>query len=163
MFNHTVKQYCRTPDIVVMAASVHQDVCLFKTPWLNSLVCTMSCRCVTAIVVVVVVQFLRFVRQIGEGSVTVEDRAGKQLADKAQAREAQNWASSFTQVRTLTNLIKRACAACSHLSSCCLVRIKTSRRTPLPCASKCCIVTNNNLCYNVMYYNTYNVISLFFK
>ncbi|XP_060777594.1 peroxisomal biogenesis factor 5 isoform X2 [Neoarius graeffei] len=43
-------------------------------------------------------QFLRFVRQIGEGSVTVEDRAGKQLADKAQAREAQNWASSFTQV-----------------------------------------------------------------
>ncbi|XP_060777593.1 peroxisomal biogenesis factor 5 isoform X1 [Neoarius graeffei] len=42
-------------------------------------------------------QFLRFVRQIGEGSVTVEDRAGKQLADKAQAREAQNWASSFTQ------------------------------------------------------------------
>ncbi|MCJ8728864.1 hypothetical protein PDJAM_G00008980 [Pangasius djambal] len=43
-------------------------------------------------------EFLRFVRQIGEGSVTVEDRAGKQLADKAQAREAQNWASSFTQV-----------------------------------------------------------------
>ncbi|TSR75259.1 Peroxisomal targeting signal 1 receptor [Bagarius yarrelli] len=42
-------------------------------------------------------EFLRFVRQIGEGSVTVEDRAGKQLADKAQAREAQNWASSFTQ------------------------------------------------------------------
>ncbi|KAF5904442.1 peroxisomal biogenesis factor 5 isoform X1, partial [Clarias magur] len=43
-------------------------------------------------------EFLRFVRQIGEGSVTVEDRAGKQLADKAQAKEAQNWASSFTQV-----------------------------------------------------------------
>ncbi|XP_026795954.3 peroxisomal biogenesis factor 5 isoform X2 [Pangasianodon hypophthalmus] len=43
-------------------------------------------------------EFLRFVRQIGEGSVTVEDRAGKQLADKAQAREAQNWASSFTKV-----------------------------------------------------------------
>ncbi|KAF7708290.1 peroxisomal biogenesis factor 5 isoform X1 [Silurus meridionalis] len=43
-------------------------------------------------------QFLQFVRQIGEGSVTVEDRAGKQLADKAQAREAQNWASSFTKV-----------------------------------------------------------------
>ncbi|XP_060726615.1 peroxisomal biogenesis factor 5 isoform X3 [Tachysurus vachellii] len=43
-------------------------------------------------------EFLRFVRQIGEGSVAVEDRAGKQLADKAQAREAQNWASSFTQV-----------------------------------------------------------------
>ncbi|GAA6080671.1 peroxisomal biogenesis factor 5 isoform X1 [Tachysurus ichikawai] len=42
-------------------------------------------------------EFLRFVRQIGEGSVAVEDRAGKQLADKAQAREAQNWASSFTQ------------------------------------------------------------------
>lgn len=67
----------------------------------------MTCRCVTAVVVVVVVvQFLRFVRQIGEGSVTVEDRAGKQLADKAQAREAQNWASSFTQVRALTNLTK---------------------------------------------------------
>ncbi|KAG7335815.1 hypothetical protein KOW79_000508 [Hemibagrus wyckioides] len=43
-------------------------------------------------------EFLQFVRQIGEGSVTVEDRAGKQLADKAQAREAQNWVSSFTQV-----------------------------------------------------------------
>ncbi|KAK3551120.1 hypothetical protein QTP70_014012 [Hemibagrus guttatus] len=43
-------------------------------------------------------EFLRFVRQIGEGSVTVEDRAGKQLADKAQAREAQKWASSFTKV-----------------------------------------------------------------
>lgn len=66
---------------------------------------TTSCRCVTAtvVVVVIIVQFLRFVRQIGEGSVTVEDRAGKQLTDKAQAREAQNWASSFTQVRALTS------------------------------------------------------------
>ncbi|XP_036451108.1 peroxisomal biogenesis factor 5 isoform X1 [Colossoma macropomum] len=43
-------------------------------------------------------EFLRFIRQIGEGSVTVEDRAGKQLTDRAQAREAHNWASSFTQV-----------------------------------------------------------------
>ncbi|XP_036451157.1 peroxisomal biogenesis factor 5 isoform X3 [Colossoma macropomum] len=42
-------------------------------------------------------EFLRFIRQIGEGSVTVEDRAGKQLTDRAQAREAHNWASSFTQ------------------------------------------------------------------
>ncbi|XP_037393018.1 peroxisomal biogenesis factor 5 isoform X2 [Pygocentrus nattereri] len=43
-------------------------------------------------------EFLRFIRQIGEGSVTVEDRAGKQLTDRAQAREAHNWASGFTQV-----------------------------------------------------------------
>ncbi|XP_066539831.1 peroxisomal biogenesis factor 5 isoform X2 [Hoplias malabaricus] len=43
-------------------------------------------------------EFLRFIRQIGEGSVTVEDRAGKQLTDKEQAREAHTWASSFTQV-----------------------------------------------------------------
>lgn len=71
---------------------------MFNKSSLNSPVCTTSCRRVTAIVVVIV-QFLRFVRQIGEGSVTVEDRAGKQLADKAQARDAQNWASSFTQVR----------------------------------------------------------------
>ncbi|XP_066539830.1 peroxisomal biogenesis factor 5 isoform X1 [Hoplias malabaricus] len=42
-------------------------------------------------------EFLRFIRQIGEGSVTVEDRAGKQLTDKEQAREAHTWASSFTQ------------------------------------------------------------------
>lgn len=124
---------------IVMATSVYQDVCLFNTSWLNSLVCATSCRRVTAIIIVVIVQFLRFVRQIGEGSVTVEDRAGKQLADKAQAREAQNWASSFTQVRALSKLIKRACAACSHSSSCCLVWIKAIRRSPLPCAS----VTSN--------------------
>uniref|UniRef100_H2TK65 Peroxisomal targeting signal 1 receptor n=1 Tax=Takifugu rubripes TaxID=31033 RepID=H2TK65_TAKRU len=43
-------------------------------------------------------EFLRFVRQIGEGSVTVENRADKQLTDKAQAAEAQNWASNFHQV-----------------------------------------------------------------
>uniref|UniRef100_A0A4W4FLQ0 Peroxisomal targeting signal 1 receptor n=1 Tax=Electrophorus electricus TaxID=8005 RepID=A0A4W4FLQ0_ELEEL len=43
-------------------------------------------------------EFLRFIRQIGEGSVTVEDRTGRQLSDKAQAKEAHNWASSFTQV-----------------------------------------------------------------
>ncbi|XP_056901923.1 LOW QUALITY PROTEIN: peroxisomal biogenesis factor 5 [Takifugu flavidus] len=42
-------------------------------------------------------EFLRFVRQIGEGSVTVENRADKQLTDKAQAAEAQNWASNFHQ------------------------------------------------------------------
>ncbi|KAG9275997.1 peroxisomal biogenesis factor 5 isoform X1 [Astyanax mexicanus] len=42
-------------------------------------------------------EFLRFIRQIGEGSVTVEDRAGKQLTDREQAREAHNWASSFSQ------------------------------------------------------------------
>uniref|UniRef100_A0A4W4FLI2 Peroxisomal targeting signal 1 receptor n=1 Tax=Electrophorus electricus TaxID=8005 RepID=A0A4W4FLI2_ELEEL len=46
-------------------------------------------------------EFLRFIRQIGEGSVTVEDRTGRQLSDKAQAKEAHNWASSFTQVRAL--------------------------------------------------------------
>ncbi|XP_076827035.1 peroxisomal biogenesis factor 5 isoform X2 [Brachyhypopomus gauderio] len=43
-------------------------------------------------------EFLRFIRQIGEGSVTVEDRAGRQLSDKAQATEANKWASTFTQV-----------------------------------------------------------------
>uniref|UniRef100_A0A3B3ZTH9 Peroxisomal targeting signal 1 receptor n=1 Tax=Periophthalmus magnuspinnatus TaxID=409849 RepID=A0A3B3ZTH9_9GOBI len=43
-------------------------------------------------------EFLRFVRQIGEGSVTVESSTDKQLTDKAQAQEAQNWASSFNQV-----------------------------------------------------------------
>uniref|UniRef100_A0A8C7T0T6 Peroxisomal targeting signal 1 receptor n=1 Tax=Oncorhynchus mykiss TaxID=8022 RepID=A0A8C7T0T6_ONCMY len=36
--------------------------------------------------------------QIGEGSVTVEDRAGKQHTDRAQAKEAQNWASNLNQV-----------------------------------------------------------------
>ncbi|XP_062848795.1 peroxisomal biogenesis factor 5 isoform X2 [Trichomycterus rosablanca] len=40
---------------------------------------------------------LQNTEQIGEGSVTVEDKAGKQLSDKAQANEAQNWVSSFTQ------------------------------------------------------------------
>ncbi|XP_052003219.1 peroxisomal targeting signal 1 receptor-like isoform X2 [Xyrauchen texanus] len=43
-------------------------------------------------------EFLRFIRQIGEGSVTVEDRTGKELTDKAQAMEAQHWASSLNQV-----------------------------------------------------------------
>nr|XP_009290364.1 peroxisomal biogenesis factor 5 isoform X1 [Danio rerio] len=42
--------------------------------------------------------FLRFIRQIGEGSVTVEDRAGKEHTDKAQAKEAEHWASSLNQV-----------------------------------------------------------------
>nr|XP_043890326.1 peroxisomal biogenesis factor 5 isoform X5 [Solea senegalensis] len=42
-------------------------------------------------------EFLRFVRQIGEGSVTVESRADRQLTDKAQAVEAQNWASNLNQ------------------------------------------------------------------
>ncbi|XP_012676754.2 peroxisomal biogenesis factor 5 isoform X2 [Clupea harengus] len=43
-------------------------------------------------------EFLRFIRQIGEGSVTVEDSTGKQDTDKAQAKEAQRWASSLNQV-----------------------------------------------------------------
>ncbi|XP_063054905.1 peroxisomal biogenesis factor 5 isoform X1 [Engraulis encrasicolus] len=43
-------------------------------------------------------EFLRFIRQIGEGSVTVEDSAGKQSTDKAQAQEAERWASSLNQV-----------------------------------------------------------------
>ncbi|XP_058602853.1 peroxisomal biogenesis factor 5 isoform X1 [Onychostoma macrolepis] len=43
-------------------------------------------------------EFLRFIRQIGEGSVTVEDRAGKENTDKAQAKEAQHWASGINQV-----------------------------------------------------------------
>uniref|UniRef100_A0A3Q3E5J7 Peroxisomal targeting signal 1 receptor n=1 Tax=Hippocampus comes TaxID=109280 RepID=A0A3Q3E5J7_HIPCM len=43
-------------------------------------------------------EFLRFVRQIGEGSVTVESMTDKQLTDKAQAEEAHNWASNLKQV-----------------------------------------------------------------
>ncbi|KAJ8289875.1 hypothetical protein GJAV_G00006300 [Gymnothorax javanicus] len=43
-------------------------------------------------------EFLRFIRQIGEGSVTVEDRAGKLNTDRAQAKEAQHWASNVNQV-----------------------------------------------------------------
>ncbi|XP_040900126.1 peroxisomal biogenesis factor 5 isoform X1 [Toxotes jaculatrix] len=43
-------------------------------------------------------EFLRFIRQIGEGSVTVESRTDRQLTDKAQAEEAQNWASNLNQV-----------------------------------------------------------------
>ncbi|KAG1947789.1 peroxisomal biogenesis factor 5 isoform X1 [Pimephales promelas] len=43
-------------------------------------------------------EFLRFIRQIGDGSVTVEDRARKEHTDKAQAKEAQHWASSLNQV-----------------------------------------------------------------
>ncbi|XP_064165658.1 peroxisomal biogenesis factor 5 isoform X1 [Anguilla rostrata] len=42
-------------------------------------------------------EFLRFIRQIGEGSVTVEDRAGKLNTDRAQAKEAQHWASNINQ------------------------------------------------------------------
>ncbi|XP_077065934.1 peroxisomal biogenesis factor 5 isoform X1 [Siphateles boraxobius] len=42
-------------------------------------------------------EFLRFIRQIGDGSVTVEDRAGKEHTDKAKATEAQHWASSLNQ------------------------------------------------------------------
>jgi len=33
--------------------------------------------------------------------VTVEDRARKEHSDKAQAKEAQHWASSLNQVRAL--------------------------------------------------------------
>ncbi|KAM9723544.1 peroxisomal biogenesis factor 5 isoform 1-T1 [Menidia menidia] len=47
-------------------------------------------------------EFLRFIRQIGEGSVTVESRTDKQLTDKAQAAEAQNWASNLNQFLTET-------------------------------------------------------------
>uniref|UniRef100_A0A7N8XH23 Peroxisomal targeting signal 1 receptor n=1 Tax=Mastacembelus armatus TaxID=205130 RepID=A0A7N8XH23_9TELE len=47
-------------------------------------------------------EFLRFIRQIGEGSVTVESRTDKQLTDKAQAEEAQNWASNLNQFLTET-------------------------------------------------------------
>ncbi|XP_077432504.1 peroxisomal biogenesis factor 5 isoform X1 [Vanacampus margaritifer] len=42
-------------------------------------------------------EFLRFIRQIGEGSVTVESRTDRQLTDKAQAEEAHNWASNLNQ------------------------------------------------------------------
>ncbi|XP_044064864.1 peroxisomal biogenesis factor 5 isoform X1 [Siniperca chuatsi] len=47
-------------------------------------------------------EFLQFIRQIGEGSVTVESRTDKQLTDKAQAEEAQNWASNLNQFLTET-------------------------------------------------------------
>ncbi|XP_061770839.1 peroxisomal biogenesis factor 5 isoform X2 [Nerophis ophidion] len=43
-------------------------------------------------------EFLRFIRQIGEGSVTVENRTDKQLTDKVQAEEANHWASKLNQV-----------------------------------------------------------------
>ncbi|CAL8289710.1 unnamed protein product [Merluccius merluccius] len=43
-------------------------------------------------------EFLRFIRQIGEGSVTVENKADKQHTDKAEAKEAQHWASNLNQV-----------------------------------------------------------------
>ncbi|XP_048882078.1 peroxisomal biogenesis factor 5 isoform X2 [Brienomyrus brachyistius] len=43
-------------------------------------------------------EFLRFIRQIGEGSVTVEDRAGREHADRAQAQLAQHWATKINQV-----------------------------------------------------------------
>ncbi|XP_063734363.1 peroxisomal biogenesis factor 5 isoform X2 [Eleginops maclovinus] len=43
-------------------------------------------------------EFLRFIRQIGEGSVTVENMTDKQLKDRAQAEEAQSWASNLNQV-----------------------------------------------------------------
>ncbi|KAK1895690.1 Peroxisomal targeting signal 1 receptor [Dissostichus eleginoides] len=42
-------------------------------------------------------EFLRFIRQIGEGSVTVENMTDKQLRDRAQAEEAQSWASHLNQ------------------------------------------------------------------
>ncbi|XP_018587575.1 peroxisomal biogenesis factor 5 isoform X2 [Scleropages formosus] len=43
-------------------------------------------------------EFLRFIRQIGEGTVTVEDRAGKLQTDRAQAQVAEQWASNINQV-----------------------------------------------------------------
>ncbi|XP_023651401.2 peroxisomal biogenesis factor 5 isoform X3 [Paramormyrops kingsleyae] len=42
-------------------------------------------------------EFLRFIRQIGEGSVTVEDRAGREHTDRAQAQLAQHWATKINQ------------------------------------------------------------------
>ncbi|KAJ4923179.1 hypothetical protein JOQ06_022707 [Pogonophryne albipinna] len=47
-------------------------------------------------------EFLRFIRQIGEGSVTVENMTDKQLRDRAQAEEAQSWASHLNQFLTET-------------------------------------------------------------
>uniref|UniRef100_A0A3B4Z8C3 Peroxisomal targeting signal 1 receptor n=1 Tax=Seriola lalandi dorsalis TaxID=1841481 RepID=A0A3B4Z8C3_SERLL len=49
-------------------------------------------------------EFLRFIRQIGEGSVTVESKTDRQLTDKAQAEEAQNWASNLNQVRVASDV-----------------------------------------------------------
>ncbi|KAL4616778.1 peroxisomal biogenesis factor 5 isoform X1 [Arapaima gigas] len=42
-------------------------------------------------------EFLRFIRQIGEGTVTVEDRAGKLHTDRVQAQVAEQWASNINQ------------------------------------------------------------------
>ncbi len=51
--------------------------------------------------------------------MTVEDRAGKENTDKAQAKEAQHWASAINQVRALPssccrgNIVKGDTAALS--------------------------------------------------